>query len=408
MYRVTLPYTTRTTGVDVFDTDNLFRQRELDNQLDMLNDDDGTLLKALELWSRKEPVNQPVYSWVEDEILPIHTNVNNSGGYSSSATSIVVDEAKLFIVNSEVHNTRTLENMRVTAVNYTTNAITVTRGWNGTPQAALLDNEILVAGIAHLPELGDANEGTGRIPDVEKSNFVSYFSETFKISHLQDVAAMIQVGIGAPATIEWEVVNKMLEIKRKVNKALIFQHKGTTVTADGTIYVSQGFIHYVEENVLNVGNKNENLTWPILSEFFDQCFDATASSSQKFVNAGNRLYGALNRMSRIMSTPPVKYFQPDLNTDMLEITTEEGNLVKVARDKRGFPASEGLAGWGLVVDMGHAFHREYVDTPMTWRQNIQEGRSHYRQDEYWGSFSLEARHPETHGFVRGAGKTIVD
>ena len=232
MYRVTLPYTTRTTGVDIFDTDNLFRQREIDSQIDMLNKDDGTFLKALDLWSTKEPVSQALYYWVEDEMLPIHTQVNLAAGYLATDTSIVVDDAKLFIVNTEVHITRTLENMRVTAVNYTTNTITVTRGWNGSVTAALVDNDILVSGIAHLAELADANEGTGRIPGTEKYNFISRFSESFKISDMEAVAAKFETGIGKVATIEWEVANKMFEIKRKVNKALIFQHRGTTTTGD--------------------------------------------------------------------------------------------------------------------------------------------------------------------------------
>jgi len=408
MYRVSLPYTTRTTGVDVFDTDNLFRQRDIDSQIAMLNEDNGTFLKALDLWSTKEPATQPVYYWVEDELLPIHTKVNLAAGYSASATSIVVDDARLFIENSEVHVPRTLENIRVTGVVYSTNTLTVTRGWNGSPAAALLDNDELISGIAHLPELADANEGTGRVPSTEKFNYISVFSESFKISDLQNVCQMIDVGVGKVATVEWEVVNKMFEIKRKVNKALIFQHRGTTTTADGTIYCSQGFLHYINDNVLNLGDKNENLTWPILSAFLDQLFDPTASSSEKLCNAGPQLFGAVLRMSRDMSSEPDVYFHPDLQTDVIVVHTEEGNVVMFARDKRGFPIEEGLAGWGIIVDMAYAAKKEMAGLPMTWKREIQAAKSHFRQDEYWGSFSLELRHPDTHGFIRGAAKGIVD
>jgi len=408
MYRVSLPYTTRTTGVDIFDTDNIFRQREIDAQIDLLNKDDGTFLKALDLWSTKEPVNQAVYYWVEDEIMSISTQINLAAGYAAGATSIIVDDSRLFVVNSEIHVIRTLENMRVTAVDYSTHTLTVVRGWNGTPAVALLDNEKLIGGIAHLPELADANEGTGRVPTTEKYNFISRFSESFKISHMQEVAAMFETGIGTVASIPWEVANKMFEIKRKVNKALIFQHRGTTTTADGTLYCSQGFIHYVNENVLNLGDQNDNLTWPILSDFLDQMFDPSASSSEKLCNAGRWLFSAVLKMARDMSIPPVKYFSPDLQTDVIEVTTESGNMVKFAKDIHGFPSEEGLAGWGIVVDMGNAYKREYVDEPMTWRQGIQAAKSHFRQDEYWGSFSLELRHPEVHGYIRGAAPTIVD
>ena len=408
MYRVSLPYTTRTSGVDVFDSDNLFRQREIDSSISMLNKDDGTFLKVLNLFSTKEPVNQPLYFWVEDEHLPIHTAVNYSAGYSASDTSIVVDDSRLFVVNSEVHVTRTLENMLVTAVDYSAHTITVTRGWNGTPAAALTDNDILVGGVAHLAENADANEGTGRVPDTEKYNFVSRFSESFKISHMQEVAAMYETGEGQVASIPWEVANKMFECKRKVNKALLFQHRGTTTTSDGTIYCSQGFIHYVEDNVLNIGEKNDNLSWPILSDYFDELFDPTASSGEKLCLAGNYLFGSLVRMQRDMSAPVESYYDENVGTDVLRIQTEEGNSVAVMRDKFGFPAAEGLAGWGIVVDMAYAYLREYVNEPMTWRPNVQHAKAHFRQDEYWGSFSLELRHPEVHGYIRGAKSSIVD
>jgi len=408
MVRVDLPYTTRTSGVDIFDTDNLFRQREIDAQLDMLNQDDGTFLKALDLWSTKEPVGQPLYFWVEDEILDIFTQINLAAGYAATDTSLVVDDSRLFVVNSEIHVPRTLENMFVTNVDYTTHTLTVTRGFNGTPRVALVDNDVLLGGIAHLPELGDANEGTGRTPDTERYNFISRFSESFRISHLQEVATMIETGQGKVASVEWEVINKMFEIKRKVNKALIFQHRGTTTTGDGTIYVSHGFIHYIQDNVLNLGEDNSNLSWPILSDWLDTLFEPTASSPEKLCNAGEWLFGALNRMRRDMSVPAVDHFQPDLKQDMLTVKTERGNTVNFVRDRQGFPAEEGLSGWGIVVDMGHAFKREFVDEPMTWRRNIQPNQAHFRRDEYWGSFSLELRHPEVHGYIRDAGVSIID
>lgn len=409
MYRVDLPYTTRTTGVDVFDTDNLFRQRDIDSQLNMLNKDTGSFLKALELWSTKPPATQAIYYWVEDEILPIHTQINYTAGYSASAASIVVDDARLFMVGSEIHVPRTLENIRVGAVDYTTNTLSsLTRGWNGTPAAALVDNDPMIGGITHLAEYADANDGTGRVPDTEKYNMVSRFSESFKISDMQSVAAMIETGQGKVATVEWEVVNKMLEIKRKVNKALIFQHRGTTTTADGTIYCSQGFLHYIQDNVLNLGERNENLSWPILSDWLDIMYEPTASSTEKLCNSGPWLFGAVLKMQRDMSTKPDMYFDNNLGTDAVRVTTEAGNTCVFVKDRFGFPGAEGLAGWGIVVDMAHAFYREYVGEPMTWRQNVQHAKAHFRQDEYWGSFSLELHHADVHGFIRGAQKSIID
>lgn len=408
MYRVSLPYTTRTTGIDVFDTDNLYRQRDIDTQIEMLNQDDGTFLKVLDLWSTEDPAQNPIYYWIEDEMLPIYTQVNLAAGYAATVTSIVVDDSRLFVENSEIHVPRTLENMRVTAVTYSTHTITVVRGWNGTPAAALVDNDKLIGGVSHLPENADANDGTGRIPGTEKYNYISRFSDSFKVSNVQQNSLMFQTNQGKVGTIEYEVQNKMFECKRKVNKALIFQHRGTTTTSDGTIYCSQGFVHYIEDNVLNLGDQNDNVSWPIISDWLDTLFEPTATSGEKLIVAGNWLFGAFTRMARDMGTQPLRYYMPEVYAEMLEITTESGNTCKVLLDRHGFPVEEDLAGWGICIDMAHVFKKEYNGEPMTWRQNIQTAASHVRQDEYFGSFSLKLRHPSTHGYIRGAAKSIVD
>jgi len=408
MYRVTLPYSTRTTGVDIFDTDNTFRQRDIDLQVHLLNRDDGTFHKLLDLYSLGEPTTQMVYYYTEDDILGIHTQVNYSSGYAATVTSIVVDDSKLFIVNSEIHVTRTLENMLVTAVNNTTSTLTVIRGYNNTPAAALVDDDVLVAGIVHLPEEADANGGNGRVPTTEKYNFVSRFSQSFKVTNVQEKSAMYETGIGQITSVEKEVSDVMFECKRKVNKAMIFQHRGTYSTSDGTIYCSQGFIHGIEDNMLNLANYNDSLSWPVLSDFIDQLCDPTASSTEKIIDAGPYLFGAVLRMRRDMSTPPSEYYHPDLNVDAVSIRTENGNTATFLQDKRGFPPAEGLAGWGVCVDLAHVQKREFNGEPMAWRPNIQAASQHIRWDEYFGSFSLQMMHQDCHGFIRGAAKSIID
>jgi len=88
------------------------------------------------------------------------------------------------------------------------------------------------------------------------------------------------------------------------------------------------------------------------------------------------------------------------------ITTEQGNQVQVVRDKYGLAAAEGLAGWGLVVDLNHVELIEHVNYPFAWRQDIGAQTQHLRQDELIYSFSLKLKHPETMGLIIGAGRGI--
>jgi len=398
MYRVQLPYTTRTTGIDAIDFNNIFRVRELDTQIHMLNQDDGTFYKVLNMFSRGPSVSQPVYHWIEDDMLNIHTNVNNAGGYLATDTSIVVDDSLLCVINTILTNPNTFEQLLVTNVNYSTHTLTVTRGYAGTAAAPLADNDPLISVGDYLPERGSANAGTGSLPVTQTFNYISRISTSFDISHMQEVAAMVD-GIGK---VEREVVNKLLETKRKINKALIFNKRALETTSDGALYVSNGFLNYIQDNVLNLADVGGNLSWPILSDFLYPIYTAKASSPTKACIAGPHLFAQLAKIQRELEVGERPYFEPGLGTQVMRIVTDEGADLQVMLDKWGFPASEGLAGWGMIVDMSHVQLREYNGEPLSWRQNIQDPDSHMRKDELWGSFSLQLKFPSCHGFIRGA------
>lgn len=398
MYRVQLPYSTRTAGIDAIDFDNIFRVREFESKINMLNQDDGTFYKVLNMFARGPSVSQPIYYWIEDDMLNIHTNVNNAAGYSASDTSIVVDDSLLCVPNTILTNPDTFEQMIVTAVDYSTHTLTVTRGYAGTAAAAIADNAPLISVGDYLPERADANSGTGSLPTTQTFNYISRISTSFEITHMQEVAAMVD-GIGK---VEREVVNKLLETKRKINKALIFNKRALESTSDGAMYISDGFLNRVEDNVLNLGDVGGNLSWPVLSDWLYPIFAAKASSPSKVLVAGPNLFAQFARIQRDVDSGDKPYFEPGLGTQVMRIVTDEGADLQVMLDKWGFPASEGLAGWGILVDMAHVQLREYTGEPLSWRQNIQDNDSHVRKDELWGSFSLQVKHPTCHGFIRGA------
>jgi len=410
MNRVNAPYTSITSGASVFDTDNIYRTRDIVPQLNMLNKDDGTFLKLLDTFGRGPDLQQAVYWFVEDQILGIHTTAADATN-TASDTTVKVADPLLFVVNSILTVPRTLENMLVTAVDYTTAILTVTRGYQGTAGAALVLGDKMVSLPPTLAELGDANLGTGRVPIAPIYNLASMYSTSVQISDLQTNSAMVETGEGRVATMPWAVQEKIFEIRRQINKALIFSklHTGTANTsADGQEYHTQGFAHYVKTHQLNVGGDNTNLSWPLLGGFLDETFEDTASSDGKVCVAGNYLFSALNMMNHDMSVPMNKYFSPELSQDVLLVTTPNGNSVQFIKDRHGLPAEEGLAGWGLVIDLKHVKIREVQGMPMAWKPNVQDNDAHVRKDELWGTFSLEVKHEQTCGLIRGASEPAMN
>ena len=88
MSSVLMPFTTQTSGINIGNND-IFRIRDIDASVKMLNVDDGMFYKILSMLPSEEPATQPKYEWAEDDI-PGNTAVV---GNAYSSTSVTVDDA---------------------------------------------------------------------------------------------------------------------------------------------------------------------------------------------------------------------------------------------------------------------------------------------------------------------------
>lgn len=411
MNRVALPYQTTTSGISVFDTDNQYRPRLWDRasaEIDWLQEEDnGLLLTLIEKFAPNQgrSLEQPIIWWTEDERLNIHTTID--GAITSTGTSVTLDDPRLVVDNTFLFSPADGEVMKVTDVNYSTGVATVTRGYNGTAGVAKSDGDTVIAMSNYMAELSDPNEGNGRLPTTAVWNCISIVSETFKVSKLQQNSTMTNNW----GQVEKSVVDTMLNVRRQVGKALMFNARGTTATTnEGQEYISQGLYHYIRTGLLDLGSNNSNLTWPIFNDWLEARFDPDASSQTKELICGLWLFKAIQRMYRdtkgMTATP---YFEPALGTRVYPITTDGGYTVNVMLDKFGLGVAEKLGDWGFLLDMAHIEGSHFNGMEFQWIQNIQDNRSvMYREDAYLGSFSIMAKHESCHGMIRGAGKPIVD
>lgn len=411
MNRIALPYTTVTDGISVFDTANQYRPRlwdSMSNKIDWLNEqDNGMLLTLIEKFSPMagKSLNEPVIWWTEDSRLNIHTDLSATA--TDSAATITVDDARIAVVGTFLFTPADGEVMKVTGVNYTTNVITVTRGYNGTAASAKSIDDKVISLSQYMAELGDLPEGNGRLPGTARWNCISIVSSTFKVSKMQQNSFVLD-GWGQ---VEQGVLDTLLDVRRQVGKALLFNSRGATDTgADGMEYISQGLLHYIQTGMLDLGQINSNLTWPILNDFMEARFEPDASGQTKELLAGLWLFKAIQRLVRdakgVTVTP---YFEPALGTMVYTISTDSGYTVNVILDRFGLAVNEGLGDWGFLLDMPLISGAQYNGFEFQWLQNVQPARSvMYREDAYLGSFSLILKHETCHGVIRGAGKPIVN
>ena len=405
--RIALPYSTQSSYIAATDFANIYRIRDLDAQIRWLNQDDGTFFKVLSMMANDVPATQPVYYWIEANMLSIYSTVNYGAGYSSTATSIVVADPLVFIENHLIVNQRTQELMFCTHVDTSTSTLTVTRGYSGSTRAAVTNGDVLIGLGAQLPEKADANSGTGSVPGAANFNYISRVSQTVQVSHTQEYCAMID-GVGQ---IEWDIVNAALQLKRQINQALIWNQRGTESTGDGTVYMTDGFLNRIQDNVLNCGDVNGVLSWKILNDWLYPMFVATNASPVKTVFCGANLFEGLCNIARELNPNQSEYYLPQQNENFgamsLRLRTTQGGELQILRDKFGFPVELGMGGMGIVVDMAYAQLKEFNNEPLAWRRDIQLPQAHVRKDELWGSFSLKLLHPSLHGVIRGAQNLTV-
>ena len=405
--RIGLPYSTRSPYIDALDFANIYRIRDLDPQIHWLNQDDGTFFKVLSMLSNDAAATQPIYYWIEANMLPISTTINLANGYSATDTTLHIVDPLCFIASHGIAIPSTGELLLVQSVDIANSNIVVQRGFMGSPRSAIANGTVLRGIGPQLAEKADALGGNGSVPGASQFNYVSRVSQTVQVTHMQEYAAMID-GVGQ---IEWDVVNTALAVKRQINAALIHNQRGTQETADGTMYMSDGFLNRVQDNVLNCGDVNGVLSWKVLNDFLYPLFVATNASPVKTVFCGAALFEAFCNLGRELNPNQATYYTPEINSDFgamaITLKTNQGGELQILRDKFGFPVEDGMGGWGIIVDMAYCQLKEYTNEPLVWRRDIQLPQSHVRKDEIWGSFSLKLMHPSMHGFIRGAQNLTV-
>lgn len=162
------------------------RRGDIDDRLWMISAPNAVLaFMARNL--RKKPTIDPEFSWFEKTQPSRYDAVNNGGGYTAGATSVVVDDGTKFRAGDIVKVIATGEQMRVTAVS--TNTLTVSRGYGTTAAGSLADDGVLaIIGNAFAE---GAAIGTPRTAQtVKKTNYTQIFREAIGVTGTQSATEL--------------------------------------------------------------------------------------------------------------------------------------------------------------------------------------------------------------------------
>jgi hypothetical protein len=169
----------------------------------------------LQLLLPKIQVSEVKPEWIEDNLSPLSTLINESGNITNVQTTIVVDDGTLFDTDVDTVIRIDQEYMLVTGVS--THTLTVTRGYGSTTNVLHLDNAVvhIVSQLEHEGADGKAARSNAR---TKPSNYLQTFSRTVEISGVQE--AIKKLG-GITSEIDYQIMQAMRQLALELEKTMI-------------------------------------------------------------------------------------------------------------------------------------------------------------------------------------------
>jgi len=275
------------------------------------------------------PAQDTTFYWNEDSINSDTVTVN--GSITSTATTLNVSSGQGvrvhvgdLLYDTTINSTEVLE---VTAIS--TDALTVTRGYNSTVQASIAD-AATVGVIRAEQEASDIGSDRSVNPTVR--------SNTTQILSAFDIQVSgSQLARGTNATLEMkdffahQLANRALEMKINLTRALLYSEKSASAGSD-TVYRTMGGIrNWIRDNSGVTNSSSEALTYSILNTHNTTAVNKGGPPPNLLV-CGTDLVASISNIDN--SVRRLRESDTQVGYTVQEILLQQGNMVQVVVDSR--------------------------------------------------------------------------
>jgi hypothetical protein len=337
-----------------------------------------------------ENTHNPKFSWTEDSLRTRFDTINNVGGYTNSATAIVVTNAALYQQHDNVKVTRTGELMYVSAVNTGTNTLTVERGVGGGAAAINNGDELLIIGSSQ-PE-GDTSKPARSGNPAEVVNYTQIhrtpWESTETLRHSDTFTR--------PPDWNRQANHAGIEHKKSWEYILFHGRPSENTTGSQPRRTTGGVFYFITSNITSVGGAmSETTFWGALRTAF------------RYGNTMRKTLFASRLVVDVLNTYPRGKLQTVQGADTYGLNVREfisphGELVVVTHN-----LLEGttFGGEGVVLDLSLVRRRvlgnDLGDRDTAIHENIQAPDADTRKDEYKTEAGLEFGLEKAHARFTG-------
>jgi hypothetical protein len=338
------------------------------------------------------------FEWAEKNRAPEWDAINNGAGYSTTATSLVVDNGAYFFPSDTVEVVRTGEKFRVVSVS--SNTLTVVRAvdGDGVTGVAILDNDdLLIVGQAFAEGAALPTERTHQ--EVEKFNYSQIFRWPFGETGTEQNSENYW-GIGRPQLR----AEALREHKIQIEKAALFgeRNKFTSGDSDATTdkprRYTGGLLYFLTSNIKDALG---TLTEPELEDLCEDVFNATASSDTRLMLASPLICTVIDQwaMGRLQIVPKEKTY----GVSIMQFVTTHGTLL-IAKDRlltNGAVSSQGYGGYAILLDPKKVHVRPMPNRKTKLRVDVGTPGDDGWTDEYLTELGFMVENPICHGVLKG-------
>lgn len=344
------------------------------------------------------PAISTIHEWLEDTLLPNRGQINDATYVNAlTDTNFVVDDASIFRVGDQIQVEGSREVMFVTNVNTGTQTLTVIRGYGGTANEALADDQVLhILGNAAL-EGADrpASRFTNR---TRQRNYTQIFTSSVEVSGSQQAVRLHALR----DELDYQKQQRLRELVRDLENCVI---NGTAPAADqeGSTTVRRtmdGVIRRISTNIFEPGvgaippgeGVNEDLlTEEILNAALRIAWESSSGTIDTIV-----VNGFQKRRINSMLFPNRQYTsEDDRLREFVAVYESDFGVCRVVLS-RWVPADTVLlldrSRLGVMPLAGRSFHYK----PLSSAGDSEVG-------EVIGEYTLEMRNENAHAIIRALG-----
>jgi len=349
-----------------------------------------SMLTLLARAANKEKVPSFKFEWFEQQERPHTGQVNNGAGYAAGDVSIVVDDADPVQVNSLIAFQRIQEVCYVSAVNVTTNTLTIERSWGGTAAAALLDNDYFTIVGAVAMEGANAELGLFTEP-TNPYNHTQIYRNPYSVTRTEEQSATY-----AGVSLKDRRFQAARNHKIDIEMSGFVGERNQDTSGNGSRHSTGGLWEFATSNLKAFGGVN-----PTYAEIVAQSDkDFRYGSKKKMLFCGRGAAGALSMIpeDKIRTVPKADSFGTRLNV----LFTQHGDYVI-----HSHPLLSGgeLASMCFVVDIrnfGYGYLQDVILKPIVdWKKPGSSGADAVKE-EWLSEMGWIRKLERTHSIWTGA------